>query len=55
VPVGLVELRDRGADAHRLRGPGGLLHRLGHLLRVVLEEAHVEDVLEGPDPGAVEE
>jgi hypothetical protein len=50
VAVGLVERADRGADPDRHQRVGGVLDRLGHALGVVVEEAHVVDVLEGPRP-----
>ena len=48
VAMRLVELGHRGADARRLEVLVRALDCLRHLLRVVVEEAHVEYVLEGP-------
>jgi hypothetical protein len=49
VAVRLVELRHRGAHPDRHEHGRGALDRLGHAARVVVVEAQVEDVLEGPD------
>ena len=50
VAVRLVELVDRSPHPHRDELVARPLHRREHALRHVVEEAHVEDVLEGPHP-----